>query len=250
MTNNLTIIICAYKANTEFKLCLNQLANFGYTAENLQIYENSPVNYTFNRYILDKYKIPYINNPDGTQAETLNKALQDVKTHYALILDSDCFLRTSVDSYLQDMKDHQIQMMGEISGTKDNFHIHKRVNPCWCLIDLNFIKTHEIKFMDFNRIKASHSESFIYPSQFHNKKDIKQFYYAMGSTIYEDIINHYGIIADIGDDLPYVHIEGASWRRDFEEYKQVVENQDNLVKHMYEMFNYDEKNLAKLKRPD
>ena len=58
--SNFKIIICSNKANTEFKLCLSRLAYFGYTAENLQIYETSPVNYTFNRYILDKYNIPTV----------------------------------------------------------------------------------------------------------------------------------------------------------------------------------------------
>ena len=246
MSNKLKIVICSYKANTEFKLCLNQIANFGFTAENLQIYENSPVDYTFNRDILDKYRIPYIDNPGGTHAETMNRALLEVETPYALLLDSDCFLRDPVAHYLQDMEDHKIQLMGEICGDRGGFHIHKRVHPWWCLIDMNFIREHKIQFVDFERIRLSHSESFVITSKLADPRDRRLFYYDAGSTMYEDVINNHGIAADIGDDLPYVHVEGASWRRDFEAYRRVVENQDILVTHMCKMFNYEEANLAKL----
>lgn len=244
--NNLKIVICSYKANTEFKLCLNQLAKFGYTAENLQIYENSPVNYTFNRYILDKYKIPYINNPGGTHAETMNRALLEVKTDYALLLDSDCFIKAPVAGYLQDMIDHKVQLMGEICGDRGGFHIHKRVHPWWCLVDMNFIREYKIQFVDFARIAATHSESFVITSRLAEGRDRKNFYYDAGSTMFEDVINNGGIAVDIGDDLPYVHVEGASWRRDVAAYQQIVESQDIWVNHMYKMFNYSEENLKKL----
>jgi hypothetical protein len=151
-----------------------------------------------------------------------------------------------VAPYLQDMEDHKVQLMGEICGDRGGFHIHKRVHPWWCLVDMNFIREHKIQFVDFERIKSSHSESFVITSKLADPRDRRLFYYDAGSTMYEDVINNHGITADIGDDLPYVHIEGASWRRDFEVYRQVVENQDMLVTHMCKMFKYEEVNLAKL----
>lgn len=246
MSEKLKIVICSYKANNEFRLCLHQLAMFGYTAENLQIYENSPENFTFNRYVLDQYKIPYINNPGGTHAETMNRALLELDSHYALLLDSDCFLKAPVSEYVRNMEEHNIQLMGEICGDRGGFHIHKRVHPWWCLVDMDFIRKNQIQFVDFERITASHSESFVITSRLCEQRDKRNFYYDAGSTMYEDVLNNGGIAADIGDDLPYIHLEGASWRRDFDAYRKVVENQDMWLKHMYQMFNFEEKNLAKL----
>lgn len=229
--SNFKIIICSNKANTEFKLCLSRLAYFGYTAENLQIYETSPVNYTFNRYILDKYNIPYINEPDVTYAETLNKALLEVDSPYALLLDSQCILKASIDSYLQDMEDHKFQLMGEITNYENYKKIHKRVQPWWCLVDINFIQERKIKFSDLRRIRATHSES-INNMEYTPIPDEKiGIYYAPGSTMYEDIMLNGGYAADIGEDVPYIHIDSSN---------------ENWIDQMYKMFNYDEKSLAKL----
>ena len=129
MEKGIKIVICSYKANKEFKLCLNQLAKFGYTAENLQIYENSPADYGFNRDILNKFGIPYTNNPSGSHAESMNRALLELDSPYILLLDSDCFLKAPVDDYLRNMADHRIQLMGEICGDRGGYHIHKRVHP-------------------------------------------------------------------------------------------------------------------------
>ena len=83
---DLTVVICSYKANKEFRLCLHQLARYGFSKENLLIFENSPMEYKSNREMLNEYKIAYTNNPGGSHAEAMNRAIGMVKTKYALLL--------------------------------------------------------------------------------------------------------------------------------------------------------------------
>ena len=49
--------------------------------------------------------------------------------------------------------------------------------------------------------------------------------------MYEDVMLNGGYAADIGEDLPYIHIDSSN---------------ESWIDHMYKMFNYDEKNLVKL----
>ena len=232
MYNNLKIILYSNKANTEFKLCLHQLAVYGFIAENLRIYETSPVNYTFNRYIMDKYKIPYIDCSDLGYTETMNKALLETDSPYALLLDSHCFLKAPVDDYLRNMEVSKvIRLLGEITNCENYQKIHKRVQPWWCLVDLNHIRENGIQFSDINRIKATQSEFLNHMEYTPLMGERHGIYYAPGSTMYEDVTNTGGFAADIGEDLPYIHVDETS---------------EKWLEHMYKMFNYDETNLSRL----
>lgn len=248
LKKDITIVICAYKANSAFTLCLHQLARYGFTGEDILIYENSPASYVSNRELLDKYNIPYVNNPDGTHYETVERALTEVKTKYMLLLDSDCFCVKNPLDYLDIVKSHKISLFGEIVSNRGNYRIHKRIHPWWCIIDVDFIKKNKIRFCDMERMNASNSISFIDRKLFANERDFRGYYYDAGSTMYEDVIAKNGIAADIGDILPYIHVEGASWKHDFENYKENAIKVDNWIKLLYEKLQFDEKFLALLKK--
>lgn len=240
-----TIVICSYKATSAFKLCLHQLARYGFKNKDLLIYENSPADFILNRNLLNQYHIKYIDNPGGTHAETMNRALTEVKTKYALLLDSDCFCIKDPRLYVRYATIHKIQLYGEICGDRGGYHIHRRVHPWYCIVDVDFIKKHNIDFVDFERIKSSHSESFIDTKLIGNyKRDHHSFYYDAGSSMFEDVINNDGVCADIGDALPYIHLEGASWRSDSESYKQTYEEQKQWLKMLYTKMGYEEKYLG------
>lgn len=242
--NNLTVIICSYKANKEFKLCLHQLARYGFTANQLLIFENSPNDYISNREMLNNFKIRYFNNPGGMHAATINYALMNViTTDYALILDSDCFLTTDPIPYFERVKEHKIQLFGDIVGDRAGLHIHKRIQPCWCFIDVTFLKQNNILFTDFERMAATDSMSFIDRTMLSNARDPKKYYYNAGSTMYEDVVKCGGIVADVGEAKPYIHIEGASWRREFDGYKEIVAAADNWVTLLYPKLMFEEKYL-------
>lgn len=248
LKKELTIVICAYKANSAFTLCLHQIARYGFTGDNLLIYENSPTSYVSNRNLLNKYNIPYVNNPDGTHHETVERALTEVKTKYMLLLDSDCFCIRNPIEYLDRIKSHKITLFGEIMGNRGSFRIHKRVHPWWCIIDVDFIRKHKIQFCDMERMKASNSISFIDRKQLGNDRNIKGYYYDAGSTMYEDVLLAGGVAADIGDIYPYIHVEGASWRHDFENFKEDAVRTDNWTKLLYTKLQFEEKYLALLKK--
>lgn len=239
---DLTIVICAYKATSALKLCLHQLARYAFKNKDLLIYENSPVDYTLNREFLNQYGISYINNPGGSHADTLNRALlTDIKTKYALILDSDCFCINDPRFYVDYAMRHNIQLYGEICGDRGGYHIHHRVQPWYCIVDVNFIKTHNIQFVDFERIKQTHSESFVKKELLASARNKNGYYYDAGSSMFEDVINNDGICADLGDKLPYVHLEGASWRCDTKEYKLIYDEQKQWLNMLKKKFLYDEK---------
>lgn len=247
---NLTVIICSYKANKEFKLCLHQLARYGFTGNQLLIVENSPSEYISNRELLAKHGIRYINNPNGMHAMTVNQVIGTVTTDYVLLLDSDCFLTADPIPHFEKVKTHGIQLYGDVCGDRAGLHIHKRVHPWWCFIDVTFLKQNNIQFIDFQRMVESDSMSFIDRTQLMNARDPKKFYYDSGSTMYEDVIKCGGIVADVGDVKPYIHIEGASWRREFKEYEEVVASMDNWVNLLYPKLLFEEKYLDLLRYVD
>lgn len=215
MINDCTVVICSYKATKEFTLCLHQLGLFGIKNNNLLIYENSPEYYSENRELLKKYGIKYIDNPGGSHSETLNKALKEVKTKYALLLDSDCFITQSIEPVLNFVRTKDLQMLGDICGDRGGYHIHKRVHPWYCFVDVNFIKKYNIPFTDMERIKATGSESFVETTRLAEQRDPRGYYYDAGSTMYEDVIKNFGVVADMGDMRPYIHKEGSSWYMEY-----------------------------------
>ena len=238
---DLTVVICSYKANKEFKLCLHQLSRYGFTGKDLLIYENSPSTYKSNREFLNSHKIKYIDNPDGTHTDTMNLALQAVKTKYALLLDSDCFCIADPYMFMERIVKHKVQLFGEICGDRGGYHIHKRVHPWWCYVDVDYMKKHKIPFVDMQRMENTNSMSFIDRTKLADQRDPKGYYYDAGSTMFEDVIKTGGIVADIGDSKPYIHVEGASWRRNFKQWEETVAGQDNWVKMLYDKLQYEEK---------
>ncbi len=209
--SDLTIIICAYKATKELTLCLHQLAQFGVTKDELLIYENSPSYYSENRNLLNKYGIKYIDNPGGGHADTVNKALQEVKTKYALLLDSDCICLADPHEILQHVKNKGYDLFGDICGDRGGYRLHKRVHPWYCFMNVEFLKKHNIPFTDFKRVQMTNSMSFYDCKQLASVRDPRFIYYDVGSTMYEDVIGYRGSVGDIGERFPYWHKEGSSW---------------------------------------
>lgn len=244
---DLTVIICSYKANKEFKLCLHQLGAAGFTGENLLIYENSPVDYMENRNMLNEFGIKYIDNPGGDHANTMNKALEACNTKYALLLDSDCIVLSELYTQFDFVKKNNIRLYGDIQGDRGGFHIHKRVHPWFCFVDIEFIKNINSQFVDFERIRASHSETFVDCSRLSEQRDRNGFYYDAGSSMFEDVIRYGGVVADIGDNKPYWHKEGSSWRPDDGVFKQVAEYQAKQFDAIYVSLYKSNDYLDKLK---
>lgn len=249
--NNFTIIICSYKAHKEFKLCLHQLARYDIKPYQVKIYENSPADFYENRDLLNKYNIEYENNPGGSHAVTINSALRSLDTKYALLLDSDCFCIKNPEIYIDYVSKHNIQLYGDICGNRSGWNIHKRVHPWYCIVDIDFLNNHNIWFMDEKRITNTNSWSFF---------DIKKLtglernnidtYYDVGSTMFEDISKAGGVIADIGETHPYVHLEGCSWHKDsnINLYNKHIQFVSDYLNELYTICKFDERYLQLLNK--
>lgn len=244
----LTVVVCAYKANKAFTLCLHQLARYGMKAENLLIYENSPSDYVSNRELLRKYKIDFIDNPGGLHADTFNMAFKEIKTDYALLLDSDCFCTFNPVAFLPNIEKHGVSLFGDICGNRGGFRIRKRVHPWWCIVDMKLIREAGIQFVDMERMVKTNSMSLIKRELLGKQRDMNGYYYDAGSTMMEDVLKAGGIAADVGETLPYIHIEGSSWKHDFPEYEASAVKNDNWVNLLYGKLQFEEKYLANLGR--
>ena len=242
----LTVVICAYKANKAFTLCLHQLARYGMKPENLLIYENSPADYVSNRQLLEKYGISFVDNPGAEHAETINKAFTEIATDYALLLDSDCFCTFNPLAFLPNIERHTVSLFGDIGGNRGGYKIRKRVHPWWCIVDMRLVKAAKIQFVDMERMQKTNSMSLIRKELLGRPRDPAGYYYDAGSTLMEDVLRAGGVVADVGESLPYIHIEGASWKHDFPAYEANAVQNDNWINLLYEKLQFDEKFLANL----
>lgn len=243
MISDLTVIVCAYKATKELKLCLHQLVRYNIKPSQLLIYENSPESYRDNRDFLDSCNIEYVNNPGGRHAETVNVALRMVTTKYALILDSDCFCISNPEIQLNYVKEHNIQLYGDICGDRYKWHIYKRVHPWYCFVDVEFLNNHNIWFYDESRIAQTNSWSFFDISKLNGTDRTEtDIYYDVGSTMFEDVIAANGVCADIGNKKPYIHLEGSSWQKDsnVDWYDKHIKLNEEYLEKLYSICKYDE----------
>lgn len=238
-----TAVICSYKAHRAFKLCLHQLARYGFTKDNIIISENSPSYFTSNRALLDKYNIPYLQNPDMNLADALNEILPKVKTKYALILDSDTFCIIDPLKIFEKVKTHNVQLFGDISNNRGGFRTHKRVNPWYCFVDVEFMKKNNILFNDMERIVESKSLPMVDRNHFMDVMNKNTLYYDAGSTMYEDVQQAGGVIGDIGEFLPYIHVGAASWQ-DLMQNPELSSKNDNWIDLLYGKLLFDEKFIA------
>lgn len=186
LANDLTILICSYKATKELSLCLNLLYRFN-KKDNIMLIENSPAEYVENREFLNKHNIAYIDNPGGTHPETLNTYLKKVKTKYCLILDSDCFCLTDPNIILKYVIGNDIDLYGDICGDRGGYRLYKRVHPWYCFVNVEFLNKHNISFVDWEKVKKTQSEKFY--SSMPVGIDRKIMHYDVGATMFEDILN-------------------------------------------------------------
>jgi hypothetical protein len=88
--------------------------------------------------------------------------------------------------------------MGNVSGNRGGKLLYPRIDPWFCFIDLEQLKSNDIKFFDVERTKKSRESGRVYD---------------IGSTMFEDVVNAGLTIANINLENKYFrHYEGMSWR--------------------------------------
>jgi GT2 family glycosyltransferase len=211
--NNLTVISCSYNTPQVTEVMLKSFIKVhGDGPFNFLLAENSTNDETKN--ILDEAGINYIDNPGGTHHSGVQLLLDACKTKYALLVDTDIVFKSNIKSLLTAMEQNDITMLGEVCGSRGGYNLHPRVHPWFCLINVENIKKHNIKFTDMVRVKATGSDGFYNNIPINQRPNDGTFLYDVGATFYEDIIKANLKVANIPNlNKWFVHYEGSSWQR-------------------------------------
>ena len=162
--------------------------------------------------LLEENKIPYVRNRGAVHYKGVEAAFHLVNTRYMLLVDSDVIFNKPICDILNRYIKDSIHLAGKVEGDRGGFLLHRRVNPWFCFIDLEFINDNSIKFVDMVRVKNTKSDGF-YKNIPHNEfHQIRK--YDVGSTFLEDVMKFGGRVLNhnIEDDY-FTHFEGMSWRK-------------------------------------
>lgn len=215
MFTDLTIGVCFYRTPHLLLPFLKSIvANHPETSKfKIIVSENSPALDTYDTQILlDKYKIPYIRNPDMTHNPAVDLLLNKATTKYFLLCDSDILILKPLYDLFDLFVRNDLTSMGEIQGDRGGYKfVCPRVAPYWNLLNLERIKQNKITFYDRERVVKTSSEGFFgnVPLQ-HN---LGGAYYDTGTSLFEDLTKNGLKIGKINSRIgEYVcHYEAQSW---------------------------------------
>ena len=228
MFEDLSLITCSYNTPEILELCLKSFVfHHGSGPHKIIIVENSTDTET--QFFLDLNNISYIKNAGGTHSPSIDLGFQQVKTKYALLIDTDVIFNRNINFIFYFFKRCNLTLLGEIQGDRGGFLLYPRVAPYFCFINMENIRASKIQFHDEQRIKKTNSEGFFNNIPI-NYEQRKQRFYDVGSIFYEDVqINNFRIanLEDINNIV--FHAESLSWtlKCGIEEYEQMGKNRQN-----------------------
>ena len=206
---NLTLLSCSYNTPKITKAMLQSFIYFFGKEFPIFIVENSTDEETVK--ILEDNSISYFRNPGGTHSPSVDIAIENCKTDYALLVDTDILFQQGSLELLRALMKSDMTLAGSVCGDRAGHVLHPRVHPWFMYINIKNIKENNIKFHDAKRIIESHSEQFYnsFPFAKHDESIRK---YDVGATFYEDV-NSAGLkIFDCPTmENLYLHFEGSSW---------------------------------------
>ena len=194
---DLTLLTCNY--NTP-DLAVNMLKSLkvvsnGQPLPNVVVMNTSK---SHQRNELDDNEIPYYNFRHGIHGEAVNLGFKKIETRYVLLVDTDIIFLQDWRKPFQRFIDGDFTLMGKVVGNVGGKQLYERVEPWYCFIDLHRLKGGKIKFFDGERTKVSKLTDMVYD---------------VGSTMFEDVINRGGLIANVDLEGKYFkHYGGMSWR--------------------------------------
>lgn len=191
---NITLATCSY--NTP-EVTLTMLRSFfnHHDSTNVLVCENSSNEDTIK--LLEENKVSYIRNKGGLHAPSVDLLIENCKTDYMLLVDTDVIFLKNHEDIFKQFKSADLTLLGEICGDRGGKRLHKRVHPWHCFINVKNVKENKIKFYDYERqIKRDGSPI-----------------YDVGASFFEDIKKANLKIAHVKlEDIYYTHYEGMSWR--------------------------------------
>jgi len=214
LLNDLTLITCSFNTpDVTLTMLRSYVAHHGDGPHRVIIMENSTEEET--RHLLHANDIPYVPNPGGTHSPSVDRALDQCATRYALLLDTDIVFNRPIHKLLELFRRHELTLMGAVCGDRGGYRLHPRVHPWFCLMDAADIRRHGIRFHDEERIRRTGSDGFFKNIPIQQRADGEDTaLYDVGATFYEDI-DRAGLRIGHAELEPYffTHYEGMSWHR-------------------------------------
>ena len=208
---DLTLVSCNYNTPAQIETMLKSWAVFNEeVSRNCLIMEHS--NNEDSIEFLNSNGVPYVRNRGAVHYRGVEAAFSLVNTRYMLLVDSDVVFNKPLMPILQHYIDSLIHVAGHVEGDRGGFLLHKRVHPWFCFIDVDFVRHHSLKYVDFHKVRKTGSEGFygnIPTNEFHPVKK-----YDVGATFLEDVMAVNGRVLNHNIEGDYfTHFEGMSWRK-------------------------------------
>ncbi len=142
---------------------------------------------------------------------------ENIKTKHVLLVDSDILILKNLNPLFDLFEKNDLTIMGEEQTDRGGYEfLNPRISPHWCLINLENIKKHNIKFHDQKHIDETGSQGFHanVPLQ---KNEVGKKFLDCGTSFYGKVQKNVLKIGKINQRLvDYVyHLEGGggSWKK-------------------------------------
>ena len=219
--NNITLASCSYNTPLVTETMLRSFFKHHDETEVL-ICENSSNEETVN--LFRKEGVKFIRNEGGLHAPSVDILLNECKTDYMLLVDTDIIFLKNHTAIFNQVKDLNISLLGEICGDRGGKKLHNRVHPWHCFINVKHIKENNIKFYNYDRqIKRDGSPI-----------------YDVGASFFEDIKKAKLKIGGVKLEHNYFkHYEGMSWRTlKYGHNEGNIDVDSNATHNNYELYKY------------
>lgn len=216
MIKDFTLITCSFNTPRITETMLKSFAVYHREriGQKVIIMENSTNDETVA--MLHGNRIGYIRTVGGSHPSTLERALLGCDTRYALVVDTDIVFQGSINEELERFAREDITLSGLVCGSRGGWELMDRIHPWFMLVNIENVNKHNIKFCNFDKLRATDSEWFYIPEHacVRNNIDYPGKRYDVGATFYEDI-NEAGLKTENRTELErlFVHYEGSSWQR-------------------------------------
>ena len=226
---DVTLVSCNYNTPEILEVMLKSWKEINYAVTNKCLIVDNSTNED-SQLFLNRNNIRNIRNPGGTHHNGVQIALDMVKTRYMLLVDTDVVFKKNALEQLKNYTERNFTLVGEVTGDRGGFQLHRRINPWFFLIDVEFVNYYSIRFTDMNRIRETNSEGFYKNVPLAKNRPFKQ--YDVGATFLEDVMRFSGMVYNIRlEDEYFKHYEGMSWRKNSGVDNLIKQNSENEIEY-------------------
>lgn len=210
MFDNFSLVTCSYNTPHITMTMLKSWKEInGNVSNQLYLVDNSVDESTVE--LLKNNDIEYARSIGGKHFEGVQHILSNVKTKYALLVDTDVIFKKDITPILEMFIKGEYAIMGEVCGDRGGQPLFPRIHPWFCFIDVEKIRNRRIAFVNPRKLTLTNSWGYHGNDALDNGRPGRK--YDVGATFLEDIMQSglkaYNIKLD---PEYYFHYEGMSWR--------------------------------------